>query len=573
MEPVIGERYSDMKPMKDTHILVFLMSAVVFTAAVVVFSFFSFDLDIPPIESHSVTSYLSGWNYRTSSESGTISDFPLSVTQSEITISNVLPETDNHNNILFLQTSFRTVRASVNDSVIYESGINTTIPFGTVFGVSGHMIELPYQSEGSTIIIELSSPIRSTGNTISGIKLSTGTSFLLQTLRDSLPDLVLCLLSIIFGLICVVLSFLLAPGARGYNGKSLLYLGLFMIFTSFWTYPGLNMLTIFSSNKVWLFLLYYASFMLTPVPILMFFRSVFHSGKQLLSFLSTLFLYNFISQIILYLMNRTELADTIIITHGLMIFSLLTIFVLGLLEIFRYKNKIFEIVVGSAGMIVFSILDLGRYYLQVPDGLGSTHFFKHGFLIMIISLTIYAFRERLYAMNALSELDVYQRLAYVDSITKLANRTAYDKELQVIQRNLSTYDSISFIMFDLNNLKITNDTFGHSVGDELIISFSDCLTSIFSEKGHCYRTGGDEFIVILTNRTKQEVEAMLRQLHNAVDLHNITHPYMVDYACGYAFDTLEHPRPEILVRLLREADVNMYSEKRKHRGISVRAEA
>ena len=62
------------------------------------------------------------------------------------------------------------------------------------------------------------------------------------------------------------------------------------------------------------------------------------------------------------------------------------------------------------------------------------------------------------------------------------------------------------MMFDLNNLKHVNDTYGHEKGDEFIQAFAYCLTRILDEHSFLARYGGDEFIIIQENTTPEELK-------------------------------------------------------------------
>ena len=55
-------------------------------------------------------------------------------------------------------------------------------------------------------------------------------------------------------------------------------------------------------------------------------------------------------------------------------------------------------------------------------------------------------------------------------------------------------------MFDLNNLKTTNDTMGHSAGDRLIMDFARLLRSVIPDKGFVGEYGGDEFMAVFSRK-------------------------------------------------------------------------
>ena len=86
---------------------------------------------------------------------------------------------------------------------------------------------------------------------------------------------------------------------------------------------------------------------------------------------------------------------------------------------------------------------------------------------------------------------------YVDGLTGLGNRAAYEEHVHRIQEKMHE-GSASFVIaiFDLNSLKEINDRYGHNKGDDVIRAAAAKLCSVFHD-GKQYRIGGDEFVVIL----------------------------------------------------------------------------
>ena len=64
------------------------------------------------------------------------------------------------------------------------------------------------------------------------------------------------------------------------------------------------------------------------------------------------------------------------------------------------------------------------------------------------------------------------------------------------------------MMFDLNNLKMINDTYGHEEGDVFIQTFASFLTRILTKDSYLARFGGDEFMIIQKNTTWSQLEQM-----------------------------------------------------------------
>lgn len=88
-------------------------------------------------------------------------------------------------------------------------------------------------------------------------------------------------------------------------------------------------------------------------------------------------------------------------------------------------------------------------------------------------------------------------LAYHDSLTHLANRTAMERELENILANYPDGQSGAVLFIDIDNFKMINDTFGHSYGDKLLVQLGDLLAECSEGEGFVARMGGDEFVILL----------------------------------------------------------------------------
>ena len=116
-------------------------------------------------------------------------------------------------------------------------------------------------------------------------------------------------------------------------------------------------------------------------------------------------------------------------------------------------------------------------------------------------------------------------------------------------------------MFDINNLKYTNDTYGHQAGDSIIKDAADILHSVFSDIGQLYRIGGDEFLVI-SERTYTSAQAVYTLLEQQLKEYNKNAAYPLSIAKGYA-SNIRHNKG--IEELLESADHAMYEDKRKSR--------
>ena len=103
------------------------------------------------------------------------------------------------------------------------------------------------------------------------------------------------------------------------------------------------------------------------------------------------------------------------------------------------------------------------------------------------------------ALTLNQELNQVKKIAYSDKMTALENRRAYDEYIDLLNERIAAHgidENLLVLMMDVNGLKKTNDIFGHLAGDELLIGSAECIIKAFGAYGRCFRSGGDEFIVI-----------------------------------------------------------------------------
>jgi len=101
-----------------------------------------------------------------------------------------------------------------------------------------------------------------------------------------------------------------------------------------------------------------------------------------------------------------------------------------------------------------------------------------------------------------------------DVMTGLYNRAYFDETLLRLENERR--DPVSFIIMDLNNLKITNDRYGHQVGDQLIRRTGEVLKASYIAA----RIGGDEFTLILPDTDEQTAHAMMERVESLVEMNN-----------------------------------------------------
>lgn len=151
-----------------------------------------------------------------------------------------------------------------------------------------------------------------------------------------------------------------------------------------------------------------------------------------------------------------------------------------------------------------------------------------------------------------------ERIRYIgfhDRLTDLYNRSYFEHEMQRLDAHERL--PISFIMVDLNGLKIINDTYGHSAGDALLTRAAQLLKDSVKEDAMVVRWGGDEFLIFLPHTTGEEAESQCQRIldeSRSATLRDIP----LQMALGYA---TKEKRDESIYDVIRNAEDLMYRQK------------
>lgn len=175
-------------------------------------------------------------------------------------------------------------------------------------------------------------------------------------------------------------------------------------------------------------------------------------------------------------------------------------------------------------------------------------------IIMIVLLII---QQTIADIRIKNSNKILEKKAYIDLQTGLPNKSKCE---EILHNYEYISEPVGFVMFDLNNLKRTNDTYGHAVGDQLITNFARLLRNAIPSKDFVGRYGGDEFLAIITQTTKEEILSIMEDVHSTVKHFNENiHKVEVSYAYGYAFS--EDYSECTMKTLFNKADKHMYENK------------
>ncbi|MHB1377503.1 MAG: HD domain-containing phosphohydrolase [Candidatus Humimicrobiaceae bacterium] len=146
-------------------------------------------------------------------------------------------------------------------------------------------------------------------------------------------------------------------------------------------------------------------------------------------------------------------------------------------------------------------------------------------------------------------------LSFHDNLTGLYNRVYFEEEIKRLdtQRQLP----LSFVISDINSLKLINDAFGHMQGDKLIVKVAEILNTSFRQEDVIARWGGDEFTILLPQTKKKDAEEIINRIK---DMCIITSKQEIPVSISLGYATKEKINQDIL-DVIKEAEDNMYRSK------------
>ena len=114
-------------------------------------------------------------------------------------------------------------------------------------------------------------------------------------------------------------------------------------------------------------------------------------------------------------------------------------------------------------------------------------------------------------------LDFVHAKAYTDALTGVKNSSAYLEETNKLNEKIRQGTvKFSTAMFDINNLKIINDRYGHACGDRVIKNGAAALVNVFGVE-KTFRIGGDEFLVIAEMLSEEEITQKLLEVDHWIE--------------------------------------------------------
>lgn len=483
----------------------------------------------------------------------------------EVTMVRILPdEWDIVEGTLRLHTSQTALRIYIDDEQVYENGYDRVYRNKTVGG-GYQFVKFPNEYQGKTIKIHMYISEDRAFSKFNPIRIYEWENvYRVHMTENRYPMFFGCFL-VIFGLVTSLIT--ICAMAFSLKYIRMLCISVFSILIGIWTLGYYDIFTIFSIPLYSISLLEYISLYLAPIPLLIYLWEDVKNLKNRV--LGTLYKVILIVQItasmgmlLLHAFDIVHCAATLKYMQMFIVIGLIFFVTIEFLNIKDSKGIERFFIIGMLFVVACISYDLFGY--QFNRYWGRNIFTLKGLtaigVVVFIFILIASFYVSL-TQNIMQEAEraLLIKRAYVDELTQIHNRRYCIEYMEKLREEKEKYYTI--VCFDLNDLKITNDTYGHAKGDILIKSAAEVISDTFGAYGVVARMGGDEFIAILNTSDSHEIaKAMELFKINMSKKNKEVEDLNMSMAYGYA---VCNGKDYDITKLYQIADDRMYENKKK----------
>ena len=283
----------------------------------------------------------------------------------------------------------------------------------------------------------------------------------------------------------------------------------------------------------------------------------FNKDQNIIKFINYLLIFNTVFQIICLFTNWMIIVDANNFTHSstlypvylvvcviILFFIIMGFYIYG--KGFKRRNLI-------SLYAIFVLLVYGIFIQEVFGEVRTT------FITMAIGMVlVYIHNSEFSQLTADEKISEQNYLIAYDPLTKIYSRNEYTLALNELNNAEKLPEDFVVFSMDINGLKTANDTYGHEGGDEIICAAAKCINDVFKDYGKCYRTGGDEFVV-LANVAVYDIPKLLNKLDDKVSNWKGKIVPSLSLSVGRA-RAIEYPGLNV-EKLIIKSDQSMYKNK------------
>ena len=403
--------------------------------------------------------------------------------------------------------------------------------FSGATGNTYHFVRLPADYAGETLTVDLRCQL---GDGISYLLkpplLGAKGTMLRADVMESLPSILLggCMMALAIGLTALYLT--LRQRLRLNNAT--IFTALFAMLFAVYAYCETVFAQLITPNGYLLCFVTLTLLALMPLPLIgVFMEAVSRKFRPLITGLMLLCSLNLIVQLILNFTGVMSIRVLVPVTHTVII---ITIVVMALCLFFSDRTErpsAHRTLLSAIPMLIGGTADIILISLERPS-INNSFWFTLGVTAFIV-LQFSGFVRSYFALYHSSlESRLLRDMAYRDTLTNIGNRNAYERFLKELSAGPLT-ERLCCIVLDINDLKQINDTLGHQAGDTAIVETGKLLSELMPDCAKCFRTGGDEFIILLDGCDDEQARMLAEWLVVAAELRGRNCAIPLTLAVGY----------------------------------------
>ncbi|MBO4716387.1 MAG: GGDEF domain-containing protein [Spirochaetales bacterium] len=414
------------------------------------------------------------------------------------------------------------------------------------------------QGEASEVEVHLHSSVPIT---VGNFYLGKASDILLGSFTEAMPAIIFVTASVVMVIAMLLIAFL---GRKKYIiSRTYFYFLYFVLACAIWVFTNIKIFTYFGIDAAVLTITSYECFLFIPLPLSIYLYCSFKRFRTIDLVLAWASVLNLIIITILHISKAVSFAESSVSSIIIICLCLIAALVQSVADYEMDKSK------SAMSMLVGIVLMGAGAAIQI------IRYFKEGGLFLsvflILGMFLFNFTQMITIISGIFTLvgegrkaGDYLVMAKTDPLTGLGNRRALDLFIHEISEKDTPFFRLGCIVCDLNDLKKTNDVYGHAIGDQLIKDFAHCLEVCFEDRGIPFRTGGDEFYILFSD-VEVDMAAMMRRLVIGIEGSNTNANYRISCSSGCYADYVPSHNEQAIWDIIKFADAEMYKQKRKDR--------
>lgn len=482
-----------------------------------------------------------------------------------------LPEITNNTTLIYRSKDVYT-SLYLEDTLIYETNVAESRFYNKSPGNLWNRVNLDSSCSGKLLTLNIDMVYGESAVTADHFYLGDGISIITDFIRSKFVALLISIAMILIGIYMLLLD-LFSRFHKSHSTHGLLYLGIYALLVGIWCFLEANILQFFIADQRIIQLINNMVMITDIAPLFFYLDCEYKALKN--PVVKVLCVADVVYIIFCIVAQITGICDF----HDLLIGSQLALFVGNLTVVswivsvfIKFRKKKMDTtalglyILGVGLLLATALGELVRYKYTSYDTMDRASSLRLGILLFII---FFGWGNQIQTSRLVKQglkYDIVKELAYSDGLTSMGNRTSFLEKLSFYAS--SDVASIGIVFLDVNDLKLTNDTRGHEIGDKLLLEATSIIQNSFGKYGDCYRIGGDEFCVLMEGNDIESMYEEGRECFNKLIEASHNNELDLNIQIAHGFTIGDATTVESIDNAIDIADKLMYRDKEKLKEIA-----